>query len=83
MYSNGAICSNLDATWREEMKMTHWSKTSNIVFTQRLVKRFNGRFVGNPINYDSGRSFLTLTFDHVENANSFSLFDYILSQPFA
>jgi len=66
------------------MKMTHWSKTANIVFTQRLVKRFNGRFVGNPINYErTGKSLITLTFDDVNNANKFSLFDYILMQPFA
>lgn len=66
------------------MTMTHWSKTRNIVFTQRLVKRFNGRFVGNPIDYKrTGKSLITLTFDDVNNANKFSLFDHILMQPFA
>jgi len=66
------------------MKMTDWSKTKNIVFTQRLVKRFNGRFVGNPIDYErTGRSLVTLTFDDVDNAGRFSLFNRILMQPFA
>lgn len=65
------------------MKMTDWAKTRNIVFVQRLVKRFDGRFVGNPINYNTGKSLITLTFDDINNSNKFSLFNYILSQPFA
>lgn len=64
------------------MEMTHWSKSSTLVHTQNLVKRFDGRFVCNPVNHYKERHLITLTFEDVENANKFCLFERILEQPF-
>ena len=65
------------------VKLTTWAKTNNIVHVQNLVKRFNGRFVSNPIYYSTGRTYLTLTFDDASNASKFSLHNSVLSSPFA
>jgi hypothetical protein len=69
------------------MELTFWSKAKYLHIIQFLVCRFDGRFKGKPITFegmpkDTGKAFVCLTFDDVQNANKFNRMHYVLMQPF-
>jgi len=69
------------------MEMTFWSKAHYLIVVQNLVKRFDGRFKGNPLTFENmprgkDRAFVCLTFADVRNANRFNRMHDILMQPF-
>ncbi|MCK4829043.1 hypothetical protein KA005_75670, partial [bacterium] len=56
--------------------------TNKLQMLQKLVKRFDGRFLFNPSELFGGKSSVGLSFDDVRNYNKFSLMKFIIEQPF-
>lgn len=60
--------------------MTFYTKTNLLWAIQRLVKKYDGRFVYNPYEVFGGKSRVTISFDDVHNANKFNRMVYITEQ---
>ena len=65
------------------MEMSFYAKTNLLWVIQRLVKKYDGRFVCNPYAlYFNDKSRVTISFENIENANKFNRMVSITEQPY-
>lgn len=64
------------------MEMSFNIKTNLLWLIQRLVKRYDGRFVYNPFQLFGGKSRVVISFEKIENANKFNVMLVICEQPY-
>ena len=60
--------------------ISFWAPKRNLVFVQRLVKRFGGYFEGNPIDVGE-KSRVSISFDEIGGCNAFNRHLSIVLQP--
>lgn len=67
-----------------DMQMSFWCKTKNLRMIQILVCRYDGRFVCNPNNFATGRSYVDLDWGNVsgKDINLFYTMNSIVEQPY-
>jgi hypothetical protein len=63
------------------METSFWVQTNLLPRVQQLVKNYDGRFKGNPINVGTS-SLTTLTFDDCSNSRMFCVMLQIVKQPY-
>ena len=63
------------------MRMSFYSLTKKLKHLQNLVKRYDGRFVHNPIIIIDQAN-VVLTFEDINNANKFNLMHHITQQSY-
>jgi len=63
------------------MQMSFWCTTKNLKHIHNLVKRYDGRYVYNPMLVASQAN-VVLTFADMDNANKFNLMQHITEQPY-
>ena len=64
------------------MEMSFKVNTNILRTIQQLVKKYDGRFIGNPYPAYNDKSRVTISFDNVENANKFDKMLNICVQPY-
>lgn len=62
--------------------VTFYTKNNNLVRIQNLVKKYDGRFVHNPLDMYTGESQLKISFEDSHNCNNFMTRQYITKQSY-
>ena len=62
--------------------LTFYAPTRFARYVQNLVKKYDGRFVHNPLDMFQGDSQFKISFEDIVNCNKFTARYYILNQPF-
>jgi len=63
------------------METHFWADTKKLPWLQKLVMRYDGRFLGNPI-WCGNHSRVSLSFADIDKANKFHTMLSIIEQPF-